>query len=182
MDTHAHTCTQHRGPSRKPSLFLRLRTEVEAEGHRDIAREREREIGESGEGGGSLFHLSPNGPSGQICPLRGSSHAKIDTTPNKASPDTPIGIADAPPPGLSRMPRTAVWGAVVEKCPPPRRRSPASGGAAPRPAEPWRRRHVLYDPLRYTPRMDPGAPRTGGKLGKQLTFPGGDPLGSLGSE
>ena len=40
----------------------------------------------------------------------------------------------------------------------------------------------VYDPLRYTPRMDPGAPRTGGKLGKQLTFPGGDPLGSLGSE
>ena len=34
----------------------------------------------------------------------------------------------------------------------------------------------VYDPLRYTPRMDPGAPRTGGKLGKQLTFPGGDPL------
>ena len=40
----------------------------------------------------------------------------------------------------------------------------------------------VYDPLRYTPRMDPGALRTGGKLGKQLTFPGGDPLGSLGSE
>ena len=33
----------------------------------------------------------------------------------------------------------------------------------------------VYDPLRYTPRMDPGAPRTGGKLGKQLTFPGGAP-------
>ena len=45
----------------------------------------------------------------------------------------------------------------------------------------WWMPHV-YDPLRYTPRMDPGAPRTGGKLGKQLTFPGGDPLGSLGSE
>ena len=40
----------------------------------------------------------------------------------------------------------------------------------------------VYDPLRFSPRMDPGAPRTGGKLGKQLTFPGGDPLGSLGSE
>ena len=40
----------------------------------------------------------------------------------------------------------------------------------------------VYDPLRYTPRMDPGALRTGGKLGKQLTFPGGDPLVSLGSE
>ena len=91
-----------------------------------------------------LRFVSPNGLNGQICPFGGSSHAKIDTTPNKASPDTPIGIADAPPPGLSRMPRTAVWGAaVVEKCPPPRRRSPASGGAAPRPAEPWRRRHVL---------------------------------------
>ena len=92
----------------------------------------------------ALVYISLNGVSGQICPLQGSSHAKIDTTPNKASPDTPIGIADAPPPGLSRMPRTAVRGAaVVEKCPPPRRRSPASGGAAPRPAEPWRRRHVL---------------------------------------
>ena len=88
--------------------------------------------------------VSPSGAIGHMCPIGGSSHAKIDTTPNKASPDTPIGIADAPPPGLSRMPRTAVRGAaVVEKCPPPRRRSPASGGAAPRPAEPWRRRHVL---------------------------------------
>ena len=45
-----------------------------------------------------------------------------------------------------------------------------------------RRSSHVYDPLRYTPRMDPGALRTGGKLGKQLTFPGGDPLGSLGSE
>ena len=59
------------------------------------------------------IYLSPNGPNGQICPFGGSSHAKIDTTPNKASPDTPIGIADARPPGLSRMPRTAVRGAAV---------------------------------------------------------------------
>ena len=28
----------------------------------------------------------------------------------------------------------------------------------------------VYDPLRYTPRMDPGALRTGGELGKQLHF------------
>ena len=77
---------------------------------------------------------------GHRCPISALSHSKIGITPNKASPSAPIGTADAPPPGLSRMPRTAVRGAaVVEKCPPPRPRSAASGGAAPRPAEPWRR-------------------------------------------
>ena len=63
--------------------------------------------------------------------------AKIETTPFKAPPDTLIGIADAPPLGLSRTPRSAVWGApVVEKCPPLCPRSSDSGGAAPCPEEP----------------------------------------------
>ena len=88
--------------------------------------------------------VSLNGSSGQICPLQGSSQAKIETTPFKAPTDTPIGIADAPPLGLSRTPRSAVWGApVVEKCPPLCPRSSDSGGAAPCPEEPWRRRHIL---------------------------------------
>ena len=85
--------------------------------------------------------VSLNGAIGQICPIQGSFQAKIETTPFKAPTDTPIGIADAPPLGLSRTPRTAVRGAaVVEICPPPYPRSAASGGAA---AEPWRRRHVF---------------------------------------
>ena len=76
--------------------------------------------------------VSLNGSNGQICPLQGSSQAKIETTPFKAPPDTLIGIADAPPLGLSRTPRSAVWGApVVEKCPPLCPRSSDSGGAAP---------------------------------------------------
>ena len=88
-----------------------------------------------------LYDVSLNGAIGQICPIQGSFQAKIETTPFKAPPDTLIGIADAPPLGLSRTPRTAVWGApVVEECPPLCPRSSASGGTAPRP---WRWRNIL---------------------------------------